>query len=121
MKKVTLPDFDDMLSLATSIGSIKTELMIAEGEHEELKAHITEFVLANEVYWADKKAPSNAHIKDTFHIIGYDEDTGRKLKEYNNRIATLTGKLKTQENTFRILESMIDVWRTQSANERYDT
>lgn len=121
MKKVDLPDFDDMVALANDIGGLKTSLMLLEGRQDQLKADITETVTTDPTYWgSDKKAPSNAHIKDTFHINGFDEDTRARLELLRNTIATTTGELRTKENIFRVYESMIGVWRTQSANDRYD-
>jgi len=121
MKKVDLPDFDDMVALANDIGGLKTSLMLLEGTQEQLKADITETVTTDPTYWgSDKKSPSNAHIKDTFHVNGFDEGTRTKLENLRTAIATTTGELRTKENIFRIYESMIGVWRTQSANDRYD-
>jgi hypothetical protein len=121
MGTTILPDFDDMIKLANEIGGIKTELMLQEAYYDQLKAEITDYVMVTESCWGgDKKCPSNAHIKDTFHVRGYDEETKNKLLAFVSKIANLTGELKAKENIFRVYENMIGVWRTESANQRYD-
>jgi len=119
--KFTLPDFDDMINLANEIGRLKTELMLKEAFLEQLRADITTHVMGNSEFWGGDKPPSNAHIKDTFHIKGYDNESRALLLSFVERIAELSGELKARENVFRVYQNMIDVWRTQSANARYES
>lgn len=118
MKKVELPDFDDMIKLASKIGNEKTQIMLAESKMEMLLAWITDTVTRGEQFWINGKPPSNAHITDTYHVLGIDEDSRKQLFELKTEIANITGELKTDENLFKVYQEMINVWRTQSANER---
>lgn len=118
MKKVELPDFDDMIALASKIGNEKTKILLAESRLEMLLAWITDTVTRGEKYWINGKPPSNAHISDTYHVLGIDSDSSSQLVEIKNEIANLSGELRTDENLFKIYQEMINVWRTQSANER---
>lgn len=118
MKKVELPDFDDMIKLASEIGQKKMNIMLLESKLELILAMITETVTKDEKYWVGGKPPSNAHIKDTYHILGVFPDDSKEIVSIKEQLAALTGDLKSDELLFKIDEEMIAVWRTQSANER---
>ena len=118
MKKVELPDFDDMMKLASEIGNTKTQLMFKEATLEMMLAEITQRVTTNPDYFIGGKAPSNAHIQSTYHILGENTAQREMLIEFRVAIANLTGKLKEDEALFKVYQEMINVWRTQSANER---
>ena len=117
MKKVELPDFDDMMKLAEEIGKKKTALMLLESKLDLTLAQITDTVTNGEAYWINNKPPTNAHIKDTYHILGVNDETKVVLSNLRTEIARLTGDLKTDETLFKVYQEMINVWRTQSANE----
>lgn len=118
MKKIELPDFDDMIKLASEIGNKKTKIMLNESNLDLVQAEITDIVTKDEKYWVGGKPPSNAHITSTYHILGISEATKDILAKLKTEIAILTGDLRADELLFRVNEEMIDVWRTQSASER---
>lgn len=118
MKKVELPDFDDMTKLASKMGNEKTKIMLAEATLDILLAEITRKVTSDPAYFVGGKAPSNAHISDTYHTLGLDSKQQQELMELRIEIAKLTGELKEDEALFKVYQEMINVWRTQSANER---
>ena len=118
MKKVELPDFDDMMKLAEEIGKKKTQLMLLESELERILAIITETVSHNSSYFINGKAPSNAYIRDTYHKLGLNDEQKSHLLRIRIEIANLSGNLKADEALFKVYEDIIGVWRTQSANER---
>lgn len=118
MKKIELPDFDDMIKLASEIGNKKTKIMLSEANLDLVQAEITDIVTKDKKYWVGDKPPSNAHIISTYHILGISDSTKGTLAILKTEIAVLTGDLRADELLFRVNEEMIDVWRTQSASER---
>jgi len=118
MKKVELPDFDDMIKLASKMGNEKTQIMLAEATLDILLAEITNTVTTKPEYFVGGKAPSNAHISDTYHVLGLNTEQKIQLMDLRIEIAKLTGELKEDEALFKVYQEMINVWRTQSANER---
>lgn len=118
MKKIELPDFDDMIKLASEIGNKKTKIMLLESQLEQGLAKITSIVTKNEQYWVGDKPPSNAHIVSTYHVLGINDATAEFITKTKTDIATFTGDLRSDELLFKVYEEMIDVWRTQSASER---
>ena len=116
---VELPDFDDLTSVIELHKRIKTELELKKIELVSLRADITNFIMMNPNYWGvDKKAPSNAHIRDTYHVVGYDEMTKERLSELMMGIAKLDAEVVYIENVLELAKIRIDVWRTESANKR---
>jgi len=118
MKKVELPDFDDMTKLASEIGNKKTKILLLESRLDLILALITETVTKDKKYWVGDKPPSNAHIKDTYHILGIDPESSKEIIGIKEELAMLAGDLRADELLFSVDEQMIAVWRTQSANER---
>jgi len=118
MKKVELPDFDDMIKLASKMGNEKTQIMLSEATLEVTLAEITNVVTSNPTYFVGGKAPSNAHISDTYHVLGLSVEQREYLMKLRVEIANATGNLKEDEALFKVYQEMINVWRTQSANER---
>jgi hypothetical protein len=118
MNKIELPDFEDMIQLARTVGNNKTELLICKNELDFMLGEITQQVNIDEQYWLDGKRPSNAHIKDTYHVLGLNEATKIQLLTLRSRIAELEGDLRANEALFSVYQDIIGVWRTQSANER---
>jgi hypothetical protein len=118
MKKIELPDFDDMIKLASKIGNEKTQILLSEASLQMMLAMITQRVTTNPDYYLGGKIPSNAHIASTYHILGENDAQREELINLRVKIAKLTGELKEDEALFKIYQEMINVWRTQSANER---
>jgi hypothetical protein len=118
MKKVELPDFDDMIALATKIGKSKIELTISKNTLDVVLASITKKVTSDPIYWMSGKPPSNAHIQDSYHVLGTSDEERTQIFKLKDTIANLDGNLKTDEMIFDVYRELINVWRTQSANER---
>lgn len=118
MKKVELPDFDDMIKLASKMGNEKTQIMLSEATLEVTLAEITNVVTSDPTYFVGGKSPSNAHISDTYHVLGLNAEQREYLMKLRVEIANATGNLKEDEALFKVYQEMINVWRTQSANER---
>lgn len=118
MKEIELPDFDEMIRLTREIGILKSEILIDEARLDVLLAQITELVTTDDEYFINNRPPSMAHVKSHYHQLGVDEESKIKLVEVRKRIAENEGKLKEREMLFDVYRSMIDVWRTESANKR---
>lgn len=119
MPSVNLPDFDDLITLSKEIGNLKKQIALDENALEILEAEITEETSTNEAYFVNGKPPSMSYTQANYLKIGYDERTRNELKRLKDNIAKNTGKLKEKEMLFGIYRNMIDIWRTESANERH--
>jgi hypothetical protein len=117
-EKVKLPDFDDMLGVAEEIGLLKTRIALNKANLEKLEALITQSASTDPQYFINDKPPSMTYIKSHYHVLGLNDATKSKLDELRSQISEDEGKLKESELLFEVYRSMIDVWRTQSANQR---
>lgn len=121
MSTVTLPDFDDMVDLANTIGATKTRLGLKKAEQEQILAEIAKLAMEDVEYWVNEKPPTNVYIKSTYQILGLPDHadyTKENLRTLRIEIAELEGDLKRDEILMNVYRDMIGVWRTQSANER---
>lgn len=118
MNEVKLPDFDDMISITTEIGTLKRSIALDKTRLERLQAYITEMATKDETYFVSDKPPSMAFIKANYHVLGLTTDQGKELETLGMRLAENEGRLRELELLFDVYRAMIDVWRTESANMR---
>ena len=118
MTELRLPDFDDMIALASEIGMLKSGLLVTKGKLAILKAEITNTVTTNEAYFVRGKPPSMTFIENSYHNLGINEKTRLELADLKKIIAKNEGALREKELLFDVYRAMIDVWRTESANKR---
>jgi hypothetical protein len=65
-------------------------------------------------YFINGKPPSAVFIKNTWEITGLDNELIEKRKQ----LAELDAELDYTQTKLNAYRTMIDVWRTLSANER---
>lgn len=107
---VELPDIQEVEKLIDEIYKISKEIARLKLEIKVIEAKtILELVNANE-----GKAPSMNFIQSTFAITGKNDE----LVELRAKLANLEAKLKYYENKYDMYKMIVDIWRTQSANER---
>lgn len=118
MNEVKLPDFDDMIEITSKIGALKRVIAVDKIKLNRLQAYITEMASTDSTYFVSDKPPSMAFIKANYHILGLTKDQGEELEVLHSGLAENEGKLREFELLFDVYRSMIDVWRTESANLR---
>jgi len=118
MDEVKLPDFDDMIGITGEIGTLKRTIAIDKAKLGRLQAYITEMASTDPTYYVSDKPPSMAYIKANYHVLGLTKDQGEELELLHSRLAENEGRLRELELLFDVYRSMIDVWRTESANLR---
>jgi hypothetical protein len=59
-----------------------------------------------------------AFIKANYHVLGLTKEQGEEIETLQSRLAENEGRLRELELVFDVYRSMIDVWRTESANLR---
>jgi len=118
MSLVKLPDFDDMIMIAEKIGQLKTTIALDKAQLDRVTAAITDEASTNPICFVGDKPPSMAYIKSNYHVLGLDQITREELDALRTRLADSEGKLRELELVFDVYRAMIDVWRTESANQR---
>jgi len=117
MAKLNLPDFDEMLDMASDIGGLTRDIAIQKNQLGAELSSITRVVATDSKYWDGKtKAPAMNYINATYHVEGYSKETGRRLEELRTSIAGMEGELEYIKRKFQIYSAMIDVWKANQYN-----
>lgn len=111
-------DLDYMLDLAEKMA--ETQLALSKSKHAEtlFKAEIAQRVTENDKYWVNGKVPSMAYINSHYHVLGFDEDSGKSLYNLAEKIIELESELLRLRTKYNIERDKLEVWRTISANNR---
>ena len=109
-----LPNFDDMFELAEEIQELLIKKLVVEVEIKDHEALIMRESMSNEKYFMNGKPPSVAYVTKAYLFTGFEGE----LLEKRNRLAEVSAKLDGLRLKFDLNMSLIDVWRTKSANTR---
>ncbi|MEM4134560.1 MAG: hypothetical protein QXV73_05125 [Candidatus Micrarchaeia archaeon] len=107
---VDLPDIQEIEKVIDEIYRISKEIARLKLEIKVLEAK----TILELVNTSDGKAPSMNFIQSTFAVTGKNDE----LIELRAKLASLETKLKYYENKYDMYKMIVDIWRTQSANER---
>ena len=121
MMDLKLPDFDEMLDMASDIGGLARDMGIVKSQLNSELAAITRIVMQDEQYWVGvegkKKPPAMNYIQTTYHVEGYSKESKRRIDEFVNNIAGMEGELEYLKKKFQIYSYMIDVWKADQYNK----
>jgi len=109
-----LPDFNDMYETIDRIKELTLTKLVLEIKIKEMISEITQASTNDVRYFVNDKPPSMAYLDKTFTFSGLDGELIPLRKE----LATLIAELEHIRLVFDLDNSRINVWRTQSANER---
>jgi hypothetical protein len=117
MTNVKLPDFNDMIAIANSVGMLYARKLSLDVDIKTGESTVTKEMTTNTSYWQSGKSPSQAYIDNSYKVTGFNSELVPLRKEF----AEVSGALETAKLMFDVYRSMIDVWRTESKNEREST
>lgn len=121
-KELKLPDFDEMLDMASGIRGLTTDIALQKNQLDAEIASITRVIMNDAEHWDGKtKPPAMNYIQATFHKEGYNKETKRRLEELRNSIAGMEGDLEYIKRKFQIYSAMIDVWKAEQYNLNQST
>ncbi len=115
--KFELPDFNDMARIVDRIKELSHRKIILENRIKSKEANIVKEATTNSAYYLNQKPPSMVYIQSTYLFTGFKGE----LLPLREELAQIISDLEHAKLTFRVFEDMIEVWRTQSANERRST
>jgi hypothetical protein len=101
------PNFELMYDLVEEIGNLVRDEILAKAELEFQIAKVCQNAVSGE-----GKSPSMDYIKTA--IVPTDENVQKARRDY----AEKSGKLENKKSLFRVLLAQVDVYRTDSANQR---
>ena len=111
---VELPDFEDIFKLVEEIGKLNKAKSVLELEISFTEADTAMTVMNNPEFYLDGKKPSMEYVKNTYLITGLNNELLGKRRE----LVELETSLNTKRLKLDMYKYLIEIWRTQSANER---
>ena len=112
---IKLPDLGIGYRLADEIHKLSLELAKKKLEINAMKSAIVNKVLNDSTYWKNSKPPSMSLMEKTFLVTGIDNIDLLKLYKEKEELQAELDYKKIQLDLFKL---EVEVWRTQSANER---
>ena len=97
----------DIREMAIRKSLLDTELKVAE-------ANVTKEVTTNVMYFKNDKPPSQTYIDTTWAYTGLNGE----LVEKRYELVKLQAEIEYAKASYDLMKLMIEIWRTQSANER---
>jgi len=111
---VQLPDFDDMQNMIEQIHDISLQKMMVDIEIHSKEAEIVRKSVSEEASFVNGKPPSVAYLEATVKYTGLNGE----LVEMRKALSTLSADLERNRLMFDLMTKKIEVWRSQTANER---
>lgn len=109
-----VPDFDDMMKLADTIGDLQRKSLILDLQIKEGISIATNTVMTDQNYLLDGKRPSMELVKSTFHISGLKGE----LIPMRRELAETEAELERAKLKFQVYRDMVTMYVTDSANKR---
>lgn len=113
-QKVELPDTDKMFDMIDEIRDKSIEKGILDIKIRKAESEITKEAMSNPKYFKDGKPPSQSFIDNAYKYAGFDNE----LLEMREKVLTLKSEIDYTQTKFDLYKTLIDIWRTQSRNER---
>lgn len=112
MTETRLPDFEEMLKIATDIEYLTLQKLTLEVSISEREAESISWSMENTK--VNGKPPSMEYLKLTIKPIGKDDNLiGPRIE-----LAKVKSELEGKKLLFDVYKAMIGVWQTESANKR---
>jgi hypothetical protein len=111
---INIPDYDDQLKLATEIRNLLYKKMMLDIEIKAEESNVTRTMTTEEKYYSNGKVPSMNYIENTFQYTGFTGELLAKRQE----LAEVISSLEEARTKFEIYKMQLDLYRTESANQR---
>lgn len=114
MPNVNVPDFNDMMELASDIRNLTVEKLRLDVEIKFREKSVVLECMNNEKYFKGGKAPSMDFVNSTYRHSGLEDE----LIPLRFRLAELTAEVESTKLKFDIMKMQVSLFQTMSANER---
>lgn len=114
MTKIQLPDFDDLFELNEKISELNKRKLYLDLDIKLGEAEVTKKAMLDDTYLVKGKPPSMEFIKNSYLLTGFEGELIPLRKEF----AEVYSELDMQKMKLQLYRDLIDLYRTESANER---
>lgn len=111
---ISLPDLQIVVDTIEKVYKLNLERGKIELYLKLSESDITKQAVNNKAYWVSDKPPSQAFIDSAYKPSGFSGE----LEEKRYRLIEIDAELSKYKSLLDFYRTIIDIWRTQSANER---
>jgi hypothetical protein len=111
---IELPDIDKMMNLIDEIYNNSVEKGRLEILIKVKESEVTRVAQTDEKYFQNGKPPSQTFVDNAYKYTGFDGD----ILELRLKLVEAESSLYKSRNELDLDKILIDIWRTQAANER---
>lgn len=112
---IELPSFEKMQEIQEKIRDLSIQRGILDLKIKEIEAVIIEKMSKEDKYFINGKSPSMAYITSSSTYLRGEDGSLFEMRKSLERIKT---EIEYYKMSLDLMNKMIDVWRTQTANER---
>jgi len=112
-----IPDFREFMNLAEEIRNLLYEKLLLDKHIRNEEAQIFRTVMTDNNFFVNGKPVPVSYYENAYRFGGIDNS----LIPYRERLAMVISELEKKKMEYDIYKQMLEVWRTQSANERVIT
>lgn len=109
-----LPDYDDFIKVIEEIESNSRRKSKLEIQIKTMESELVKKVTTDPIYFQAGKMPSMNYIEATWKYTG----TNNELVPLRLELAEVTSTLEKSKLRMDVYKTMLDIWRTLSANSR---
>lgn len=112
--KFQLPDFDDMATVAQEISQLLYKKLMLEIKIKVMEENSFAIANTDPAYFVNGKPESATYIKSRYSYGGVKGE----IVYFREDLAKATADLEDRKYKYELMKMKLDVYRTQSANER---
>lgn len=109
-----LPDFEDLFEISDKIRDLAIAKSALSLQIEEAEKMVVVKATTDETYFKGGKPPSMEFIKTTYMVTGFNDE----ILPLRREIGKVAAELEHSKIDLQIYLAMLDVYRTESANQR---
>jgi hypothetical protein len=109
-----LPDYEDFMNLASEIERLSYEKSKLEIQIKTKESEIVKLVTTDTRFFQNGKVPAMNYINDVYKYTGINGE----LIPFRESYADVSSQLDKLKIKMDVYKTMLDIWRTLSANER---
>jgi hypothetical protein len=117
MSQADLPDFEEMMYLAGEISGLLEKKLLLDLMIKNRESEIVLKVSNDEAFFQKGKPPSMSFIESTYMLTGLEGELITAREEYCKAVS----QLENSRLRYDIMKMKVDVYRTESANQRMAT
>ena len=111
---IELPDFEDLQVLIDEIRKLSINKSILELTIKKLESEAVRTAVTSPEYFQQGKPLAVTYVKEVYEYPGLNGE----IVPFREQLAVCSADLESARLRFGLLKDMIDIWRSEQANQR---